>query len=415
MSFSFFIARRLYSTKGESSRISLLGVNLASVGIMIGLAVMIVSIAVVLGFKNEIKGKVLGFGSHVQVVNSDAMATSKALSVVADDSLVNRFKKLPGVDKVQRVSEKTGIIKTDEDFKGVSFKGVAEDYDKSFLKANLVEGSVPDFGKEAATNSIVISRQVANELRLKCGDKTYAYFFENDEVRMRRYLIQGIYESNMSQFDNNVVFADRQSVNKLNGWGRDECSLLEITINDFDKVEDVADIVADNKPVERDKNGCYYAVYSIKELYGSVFDWLNLLDLNIWVILGLMVAVCCFTMISGLLILIMEKTNTIGILKAVGATNVMMRQIFLHYGVFIIGRGLVLGNALGLLLCYVQWQWHVVKLDASSYYVDHVPIEFNWLAIGVLSAATVVICTLILVVPTVVVSHIKPIKALKFE
>ena len=232
---------------------------------------------------------------------------------------------------------------------------------------------------------------------------------------MRRYQISGIYQTNMMQFDNSTVFATLRSVNGLNSWDSLSCSTLEIAVTDFNRTEDIADQVARLKPDVPDRNGCYYAVYSVSELYGAIFDWLKLLDLNIWVILGLMTCVCCFTVISGLLILILERTATIGILKALGACNGLVRRVFLHYGVFIIGRGLLLGNAIGLLLCYVQWQWHLFPLDATSYYVDHVPVAFNWLAILGLNITTLVICTVTLIGPTLIVSHIRPVKALKFD
>ena len=410
MSFPFFIARRLYGSKDRSERIASLGVNIATVGIAVGLAVMIVSVAVVLGFKGEIKNKVTGFGSNIQILNSDAMQSSDTLPVIASPSFVERLAKCKGVSHVQRVTRKTGILKTDADFQGITFTGIGPDYDTTFLASHMVEGHLPS----DSDNQLAVSRAISDALQLHCGDKVFAYFFDND-IRMRRYQISGIYQTNMMQFDNVTAFATLRSVNGLNGWDSLSCSTVEIAVTDFNSTEDIADQVARLKPDSPDRNGCYYAVYSVSELYGAIFDWLKLLDLNIWVILGLMTCVCCFTVISGLLILILERTSTIGILKALGARNGLVRRVFLHYGVFIIGRGLLLGNVLGLLLCYVQWQWHLFPLDATSYYVDHVPVAFNWLAIAGLNIATLVICTVTLIGPTLIVSHIRPVKALKFD
>lgn len=410
MSFPFFIARRLYGSKDRSERIASLGVNIATVGIAVGLAVMIVSVAVVLGFKGEIKNKVTGFGSNIQILNSDAMQSSDTLPVIASPSFVERLAKYKGVSHVQRVTRKTGILKTDADFQGITFTGIGPDYDTTFLASHMVEGHLPS----GSDNQLAVSRAISDALQLHCGDKVFAYFFDND-IRMRRYQISGIYQTNMMQFDNVTAFATLRSVNGLNGWDSLSCSTVEIAVTDFNSTEDIADQVARLKPDSPDRNGCYYAVYSVSELYGAIFDWLKLLDLNIWVILGLMTCVCCFTVISGLLILILERTATIGILKALGARNGLVRRVFLHYGVFIIGRGLLLGNVLGLLLCYVQWQWHLFPLDATSYYVDHVPVAFNWLAIAGLNIATLVICTVTLIGPTLIVSHIRPVKALKFD
>ena len=412
MSFPFFIARRLYRSKDRSERISSLGVNIASIGIAVGLAVMIVSVAVVLGFKDEIRGKVTGFGSHIQIVNSDAMLSSDTLPVIASPSFVARLEKCEGVRHVQRVTRKMGILKTDADFQGISLTGIGPDYDSAFLSRHLVEGVIP--ADAAQGGGLLVSRTIADALRLRCGDKVFAYFF-GESLGARRLKVCGIYETNMMQFDSNTAFAPLSVVNGINGWDSLSCSTVEIAVTDFDEVEPIADRVAMLKPDTPDRNGCYYAVYTVGELYGAIFDWLKLLDLNIWVILGLMTCVCCFTMISGLLILILERTSTIGILKALGARNGVVRRVFLHYGVFIVFRGLLLGNALGLLLCYVQWQWHLFPLDATSYYVDHVPVAFNWLAILALNVSTLAICTLILVGPTLVVSHIKPVKALKFD
>ena len=419
MSLSLFIARRLYGSKENTERLSSLGVNIATIGIAIGLAIMIISVAVVLGFKDEIKSKVTGFGSHIQILNTDAQQMCDTLPVIASASFLDRLSKCEGVSHVQRVTQKAGILKTDVDFQGISFTGIGGDYDTTFLAQHLVEGCLPndmqsDSLQEKASPQLLISRSLGDALSLHCGDKVFAYFFSSD-IRMRRFVVCGIYQTNMTQFDSNTAFATLPVVNALNGWDSLSCSTLEITVNDFRQVEDIADRVATLKPDVPDRNGCYYAVYTISELYGAIFDWLKLLDMNIWVILGLMTCVCCFTMISGLLILILERTTTIGILKALGGRNSMVRRVFLHYGVFIIGRGLLLGNVIGLALCYVQWQWHLFPLDATSYYVDHVPVTFNWLAILALNISTLVICTLILVGPTLVVSHIKPVKALKFD
>ena len=410
MSVPFFIARRLYGSKDRSERIASLGVNIATVGIAVGLAVMIVSVAVVLGFKGEIKNKVTGFGSNIQILNSDAMQSSDTLPVIASPSFVERLAKCKGVSHVQRVTRKTGILKTEADFQGITFTGIGPDYDTTFLASHMVEGHLPS----GSDNQLAVSRAISDALQLHCGDKVFAYFFDND-IRMRRYQISGIYQTNMMQFDNITAFAALRSVNGLNGWDSLSCSTVEIAVTDFNSTEDIADQIARLKPDSPDRNGCYYAVYSVSELYGAIFDWLKLLDLNIWVILGLMTCVCCFTVISGLLILILERTATIGILKALGARNGLVRRVFLHYGVFIIGRGLLLGNVLGLLLCYVQWQWHLFPLDATSYYVDHVPVAFNWLAIAGLNIATLIICTVTLIGPTLIVSHIRPVKALKFD
>lgn len=414
MSLSFFIARRLYSSSDNKTRISSLGVKIATIGVAVALAVMIVSVAVVVGFKNEIKNKVVGFGGSIQLLNSDALQSGQEIPVEASPALIRRVKKVEGVSHVQAVSKKMGILKTDDEFQGLMFQGVGADYDTAFIAAHLVEGSLPKFGNAEAANGILISRATQKALSLKCGEKVFAYFFD-DDVRMRRYVVSGVYETNMMQFDNNLVLCSRKAVNSLMGWGADECTSLELEVTDFSRLDDIADRVAEVKPSQPDKNGCYYGVYTIKELYGSIFDWLKLLDLNIWVILGLMVCVCCFTMTSGLLILILDKTTTIGILKALGARGALVRRVFLHYGVFIVIKGLIWGDIIGLGICFAQYKWHLMGLDAASYYVDHVPVAFHWPAILLLNLATLVICAIVLLGPTMVVSRVRPVKALRFD
>lgn len=414
MSLSFFIARRLYRSPDNKAHMSSLGVKIATVGVAIALAVMIVSVAVVVGFKNEIKNKVVGFGGSIQVLNSDAVQSGQEIPVEASPDFVRRLKKVEGVKHVQAVSKKMGILKTDDEFQGLMFEGVGTDYDTTFIAAHIVEGRLPDYSNPASQNDILISRATQNALSLRCGEKVFAYFFD-DDVRMRRYVVRGVYETNMMQFDNNLVLCSRKAVNGLMGWADSDCSDLELAVTDFSRLDEIADRVAEVKPSQPDKNGCYYGVYTIKELYGSIFDWLKLLDLNIWVILGLMVCVCCFTMTSGLLILILDKTTTIGILKALGARGSLVRRVFLHYGVFIVVRGLVWGNIIGLGLCFVQYHWHLMGLDATSYYVDHVPVAFDWPAIAIINVATLLICTIVLLGPTMVVARIRPVKALRFD
>lgn len=393
---------------------SSLGVKIATVGVAVALAVMIVSVAVVVGFKGEIKNKVVGFGGSIQLLNADALQSGTPMPVEAGPDLVRRINNVRGVTHVQAVSQKMGILKTDTEFQGLMFQGVGTDYDTAFIAGHLVEGRLPDFSGRTSNTQILISRATQKALGLRCGQKVFAYFFD-DDIRMRRYTVSGVYETNMAQFDDNLVLCSRTVVNSLMKWSGNECSMLEVAVADFSQLDDIADRVAEVKPTSPDKNGCYYGVYTIKELYGSIFDWLRLLDLNIWVILGLMTCVCSFTMISGLLILILDKTSTIGILKAMGARASLIRRIFLHYGVLIILRGLVWGNIIGLGVGYAQARWHLMKLDAASYYVDHVPVVFNWSFVLLLNIATLFVCTIVMIGPTMVVTRIRPVKALRFD
>lgn len=421
MQFPLFVAKRMWRSKDNAGRVSSLGVDIATVGVAVGMVVMIVSVAIVSGFKDEIRNKVTGFGAGVQVVNGDASLavsadgrTTANWPVVCSGKFFSDICRTPGVKHVQRVTQKAGIFKTDSDFRGVVFYGVGEDFDAGFISSHLLEGEMPVFTKGSPRNDVVVSSTVARELNLKVGDRVFAYFFDND-IRIRRFSVKGIYETNLSLFDTNVVYADISVVNGLNGWNETDCSNVEIAVSDFNRIEDTADRIAEVLPDTPDANGCFYAVYSIGELYSSIFDWLNLLDLNIWVILALMTCVCCFTVISGLLILILEKTPAIGLLKALGAENSAVRNIYIYYGMYIIGKGVVWGNAVGLLLSFLQYRWHLVGLDSASYYVDFVPVAFNWNVLLLLNLAILVLGLLVLYLPTVVISRVRPVKVLKFD
>jgi lipoprotein-releasing system permease protein len=414
MNVSFFIARRLYFGHQDNQRVSKLAIQIATLGVTIGLAVMIVSVCIVLGFKNEITSKIIGFGSQIEVLNSNSSDTPESLPLVTNAEVVRKIKDTRGVASVQRFSSKLGILKTDADFKGFMLKGIAEDYNTAFLRKYLLEGKIPDYTKDAHLNDIVISRSVASQMRLKVGDRIYAYFFEKS-LKTRRFKVAGIYQTNMSQFDDNIVIGNLYAVNQLSGWRDDQSSGLELTTKDFNQLEQTYENVVHTTADMIDSDGNTYTAYTIKELYAQMFDWLKLLDLNIWVILGLMICVASITMISGLLILILEKTNTIGVLKALGGSGGLIRRVFLQYAILIMGRGLLWGNVIALTLSAFQWKFHIFKLDPANYYVDHVPILFNWPVIILLNVATILVCFLAMVGPSFLVSKIQPVKAIRFD
>lgn len=414
MNLNLFIARRLYLDRGDAKRVSRPAIHIAAVGVAVGLAVMIVSVCVVLGFKREIRTKVMGFGAHIQVLEYGALAGKGQMPVAITPDFMRELSGTPGVKHAQRYSVAAGILKTDEDFKGIQLRGVGPEYDTSFLKANLTEGELPVFSDTVASNGIVISQKTADELRLTVGSRVFAYFFDNN-VRTRRFTVIGIYRTNLTEFDNTLVFTDIYTCGRLNGWDGGRYSGVELTVNDVDSIDDVA--VSLMKSVNRrtDEYGAVYSTVTIRELYPQIFAWLDLLDMNVWVILVLMTAVAGFTMISGLLILILERTNFIGVMKALGATNRSMRRIFLYFAAFIIGRGLLWGNIIGIGLVALQHFFGVFHLDASTYYVEVVPVLFNpWLVLAI-NVATLVISVLVLVVPSFLISHIHPARSIRFE
>lgn len=414
MNFCLFVARRLFRNSGDRKNVSRPAILIALWGVAVGLAVMIVSICVVMGFKHEIRSKVTGIGSHIQVMNYDVLSSNAPRPIEVSPALVEEIRGVEGVRHVQRFCNKEGILKTDDAFKGILLHGVGPEFDPDFLKENLVEGKVPLFSDTASTNKIVISQKMADELHLQTGDRVFAYFFEQS-VRTRRFTVAGIYRTNMSDFDNALVFTDLYTCHRLNDWEQDRYGGVEITVEDFSQTDLVAGRLVKLINRRTDAYGDTYVTMTIQELYPQIFAWLDLLDINVWVILALMVAVAGFTMISGLLIIILERTNFIGIMKALGASNRHIRRIFLYFSVFVIGKGLLWGNVIGLGLVGLQACFGVFRLDAATYYIEVVPVEFNLWYVLAVNAATLVICTAVLVLPSCLVSNIHPVKAIRFE
>lgn len=416
MNFVVFVARRLFKNKGSKKGASRLAIHIAVGGVAIGLAVMIISVCVVLGFKQEIKNKLIGFGSHIQIQNYESINTSESYPIAVNDSLLRIVKSTPNIKHWERTCDKTGILKTEEQFKGILLRGVAEDFDTTFIHNNLLEGSLPHFTDQKASNEILISQTTANELQLKCGDKVSAYFFDNG-IRARRFLVKGIYRTNLSELDNNLVFTDLYTCNRLNGWAKNQCSSLNITINDYSQLKTTTQKLAKRVNVElgTDVYGASFTTLSIMDLYPQLFTWLDLLNTNVWVILILMTGVAGITMISGLLIIILERTSFIGTLKALGAKDHSIRSIFLCLSMLIVGKGLLWGNILAFLLIFLQKQFGLITLDPQVYYVEQVPLLINWSYVLLINLSTLVISVLVLVLPSLLISRINPIKSIRFD
>lgn len=410
-----FLAKKIYGSDDNNQKVSKPAIRIATLGVAIGLAVMIITVGVVHGFKHTIRDKAIGFGSHIQVENFLTMQSGEFHPICVNDSLMNVLKHIDGVRHVERFALTQGILKTDADFLGVVFKGIGEEYDMSFLAGNIVEGEMPKFSSEKSSNKILVSKTIADKLQLKAGDKVFSYFVGNDDVRVRRFTVSGIYETNMSHFDNIICITDLYTAAKLNGWEPGQCSGAEITVKDFGQVDLVAQNMVDKVNSTTDSYGEIISSQTIYEAYPQIFTWLELLDINVWIILALMICVAGFTMISGLLIIILERTQMIGILKALGARNSTIRHTFLWFATFIITRGLILGNILGIGLLLLQKYTGVVTLDASTYYVSEVPVEINIPIILAINAATLLISVLVLVAPSYLVAHIQPSKSMRYE
>ncbi len=389
-------------------------IRIATAGVAIGLAVMIVSVSVVFGFKHTIRDKVVGFGSHIQVGEFMTLQNADQRPVAMTDSMMTALRSTDGVRHVQRFAMRQGILKTDEDFLGVLFKGVGPEFDSTFIHQNIVEGSIPAFSDSSSTNKLLISKSMADKLRLKSGERIFAYFIDNG-VRARRFDISGIYQTNLSQYDDAICYIDLYTAVKLNGWEPDQVSGAEVSVENFLKIDEVEEIFINKVNRQVDKYGETYSTKTIQELNPQLFSWLELLDLNVWIILALMVAVAAVTMISGLLIIILERTTMIGVLKALGARNKTIRHTFLWFAVFMIGRGLLIGNLLGIGLVLLQRYTGLIKLDPETYYVSTVPVEINIPLIILLNIATLLISLFILIAPSYLISHIQPAKSMRYE
>ena len=415
MNLPFFLSRRIYFSEGDRHEVSRPAIRIATVGVAIGLAVMIITVSVILGFKHTIRDKVVGFGSHIQVTNFVTQQTAVPAPIAINDTLMRKLKAISNVRHVECYTMTQGILKTDSDFLGVAFKGVGEDYDLSFIRQNLQEGTLPTFSSKTSSNKLVISRKMADKLQLHVGDKVYAYFIAYDDVRARRFTISGIYQSNMKQFDDVLCLTDLRTSTKLNDWEPDQCSGAEILVKDFDHINETNMQVVELIRNHSDRYGETLASQTIFEAYPQIFSWLSLLDVNVWIILALMICVAGFTMISGLLIIILERTQMIGILKALGARNSTVRHTFLWFAAFIISQGLLLGDVIGIGLVVLQQHTGFIHLDPASYYVDTAPMEPNIPIIIILNVVTLLISLFVLIAPSYLVSHIQPVKAMQFD
>lgn len=415
MNVPYFLARRIYADNDNHKKVSRPAVRIATIGVAVGLAVMIVSVCVVLGFKHAIRDKVVGFGSHIQVAEFSMLQQGSDSPIEVDDSVVNVLRHIEGVKHVQRFAMKQGILKTDSDFLGVAFKGVGPEFDSTFIHQHLLEGVVPKFSDKSSGNKILVSKVMADKLKLTCGSRIFAYFIDDSGVRTRRFTIAGIYQTNLTQYDNVMCYTDLYTAVKLNGWQEDMASGAELQVSDFSKLDEVEDRVVRQVNRTSDSYGNTYSSKTIKELSPQIFSWLGLLDLNVWIILIIMMAVAAVTMISGLLIIILERTQMIGLLKALGARNAMVRHTFMWFAAFIIGRGLLWGNIIALGLVALQYFTGIVKLDPATYYVSSVPVEVNVLFVVLLNIGTLLISLFVLIGPSFLISHIHPAKTMTYE
>lgn len=412
--YTWLMAKRMFLHQEAAGKVSSPAITISTLGVAIGIAVMLISVSVALGFQREVQAKLLGFGAHIQIFSYESLGAEEMKPIVMDSAMMQRVEHIPGVAHVQRFCLKPGMLKTDDSFRGVVFRGVGQEYDTRFLKEHLVDGELPLLSDSASSGGLLVSQQLARQLHLKVGSSVYAYFFEKT-VRARRFRVSGIYCTHLTDFDSQIVFTDLHTVHTLLGWDPYQYSGAEVLTSDFSRLDEVGMRVVKAVNKRQDDYGAQYTSMTIRELYPHVFAWLHLLDLDVWVILILMTCVAGFTMISGLLIIILERTNFIGIMKAMGATNGEMRRLFLHYAVFIVLRGMILGNLLALALLVLQRTTGLVHLNPEVYYVDAVPVLFTWTQFLMVNLFTLATSVLALLLPCCIISSIHPARSIRFD
>ena len=414
MNTEFFIARRIVTGKGTESRISRPVIRIAILGIALGLAVMLVATAIVTAFKEEVRSKVIGFGSHIRIINYDNNSSYETVPISKEQPFYPSLEQIPGIKHIQIFGIKAGIIKTKKEIQGVVLKGIGPDFDWSFFKKNLVDGHIFTVTDSSRTNEVLISKLLSDLLELKTGDSFVMYFVQ-DPPRMRKFTVAGIYETSLEDFDKTFILTDIHHIQRLNNWKPDQVSGFEVSVDHFRDLDRLTWIVRERVGTIITENKGRLRVENIIQKYPQIFDWLNLQDTNVWIILILMILVAGFNMISGLLILILERMKMIGILKALGATNWSIRKIFLYQSAYLVIRGLFWGNIIGLGLCWLQDRFKLIHLNPETYYLKSVPINFDPLLILGLNAGTLLIIVTILILPSYLIARISPVKTIRYE
>jgi len=417
LNLEYFIAKRLIAAKNHKSSISAPIIKIAIAAIAIGMIMMIISVATGIGLQQKIREKVSAFNGHIIITNYDDNQSEVSINPIStNQDFYPKFKNVDGINHIQAVATKAGIIRTETSFEGIIFKGVGKDYNWDNLKEYLVEGKLPDVSKNL-NPQVIISKYLADRLHLKVGDKFNTYFMKADNNQLpnlRVFEITGIYNSGFQEFDASYVIGDIRHIQRINKWKSDQVGAFEVFINDFKKIEEKGNEIYQNTQNKEDASKTLDTI-TISEKYFNIFEWLQLFDFNIIVILIIMIVVATINMVVALLVLILERTQMIGILKALGANNWSVRKIFLYNAFYLIIRGLLWGNIIGIGLIVIQQQFGIVKLNPESYYVNVAPAHLDWLYIALLNIGTIVICLFVLLIPSYIITKISPVKAIRFE
>jgi lipoprotein-releasing system permease protein len=411
LNLEYFIAKRLITARNFKSSISAPIIKIAISAIAIGIIMMLVSVATGIGLQQKIREKVSAFNGQVIISNYDNNNSEVTLVPISKkQDFYPDFKSVPEVSHIQAIASKAGIIRTENAFEGIIFKGVGSDYDWNNIKEYLVEGKLPDFSK-SLNEEVIISRFLANRLNLKVGDKFNTFFIKEEQGKMpnsRRFKITGIFNSGFQDFDATYIIGDIRHIQRINKWNPDQVGAFEVFVKDFNNIKTTGNQIYEQTSSDLDTK-------TIIEKYSYIFDWLQLFDFNIIVILAVMILVATINMVVALLVLILERTQMIGILKALGANNWTVRKIFLYNAFYLIMRGLFWGNLIGISLLLIQQQFGVIQLNPENYYVNQAPVYINWVYVVLLNLLTITVCFLVLLIPSYIITKISPVKAIRFD
>ncbi len=410
----FFIAKRITYEKKDKQSIARPIIRLAMFAIALSVAVMIITIAVVTGFKKEIRDKVIGFASHVQIINEDSNISFETVPISREQDFLKSLQHIPGIKKIQVYATKPGLIRVNKNNQGIIAKGIDSDFDWNFFRQNLVEGDIFRVNDSVRTNEVLISRKIASMLSLKLHDKFVVHFIEKRD-RFKVFEVCGIFETALEEFDKQYMIADIKHIQDLNNWEEDQISGFEIYIDDYKQIDAIQYSIHDNVTHRLMEDGSRLMVISIKDKYTQIFSWLNLLNMNVKVILAVMAFVAIINMTTGLIIIILDKTSVIGVLKALGATNRFTIKVFLYQASILIIKGMILGNIIALSLCFIQYKYHILKLDQASYFTNYVPLQFNIFHIGLINVSSLVLILLFMLLPVMVVMNINPVKTIRYN
>lgn len=414
MNLELFIARKIYFRKNdEAKKFSSSAVKIATIGVAIAVIAMILSVVIVFGFKNEIRAKIVGFAGHIQIENYENHISYEKKPISINDSLMNVLKSKAYIKSIQPYITREGIIKTQDNFQGVIFKGIESDYDWSFFENYLLEGELPNANEEDYL-SVLISKDISNKLKLNLNDTFFAYFFQ-DKIQARKLKISGIYKTNFDTYDKLYVVSKLDLLQKLNKWDTNQVSGLEIMLNNFNDLDYISDLFAREMLYGKDAKGDRLSSRTVEEINPFIFDWLALMDMNVWTIIILMFIVSGFTLSSGLLILILEQTSKIGILKALGMSNKKLMKVFLYVSSFIIIKGIIWGNVIVFAFILLQHWTGFIKLDPDTYYMAQMPMDVNiWYVLGI-NLGVLIVSIFMMLAPSLIISKISPSKVIKFE